>query len=135
MPGNVADAGQRCLLFLAQYRIDLDEVDTERLIQRRQHPERAQRVPHHGAAAGSEFDQPQHRRRTDRLPDRGGPQTEQFTEHLADFGRGGEIALASQRIARHVIAVLRMHQAQFHVAPDRHRPGRFDQLPDLGVQR
>jgi len=96
-------------------------MDVDRLIERRQHPNRAERIRHHGAAAGAEFDQPQHRRRPDCLPYRSRPQTEQFAEHLADLGRGGEIALAAERIARHVIAVLGMHQAQLHVSPDRHR--------------
>jgi hypothetical protein len=34
------------------------------------------------------------RRRAHRLPHRRRPQPEQLAEHLADFGRGGEIALA-----------------------------------------
>ncbi len=123
VPGDVAHARQDSLLLVAQHRIDLDQVDAERLIQRRQHPQRAQRIRHHGAAAGSELDQPQQRWRIDRLPYRRRPQPEQFAEHLAHFGRGGEVALASQRIARNIIAVLGMRQAQFHVAPDRHRPG------------
>ena len=77
----------------------IDEVDVEHLVKRRQHPQGAQCIRHHCAAARPEFDQPQQRRRPDRLPHRGRPQPEQFAEHLADFGRGGEIALAAQGIA------------------------------------
>src|SRR6185437_12499039 len=134
MPGEVAHARQRRLLLLAQHRIDLDQVDAERLVKRRQHPQRAQRIGHHGAAAGPEFDQPQQGRRPHRLPHRGRPQPKQFAEHLAHFGRGGEIALASERIARHVIAVVGVRQAQFHVAPDRHRSRRVDQPPEFDEQ-
>ena len=42
MPGDVASAGQRRPLLLAQHRVDFDEMDAERLIERRQHPKRAQ---------------------------------------------------------------------------------------------
>src|SRR5260370_5683713 len=90
---------------------------------------------HQGAAAGSQFDQSQHGWRTDRLPYRRRPQPEQFAEHLAHLGRGDEIALAHERIARNVIAVLGMRQAQLHVTPDRHRPGRLDELLDFGLER
>ena len=62
VPGDVAYARQRRLLLLTQYRIDLDEVNAQRLVQRRQHPQRAQRIRHHGSAAGAKLDQPQHRR-------------------------------------------------------------------------
>jgi hypothetical protein len=58
MPGDVAGARQCCLLLLAQHRIDLDEMDMDRLVERRQHPDGAERVRHHGAAAWAEFDQP-----------------------------------------------------------------------------
>src|SRR5205807_8551130 len=60
-------------------------------------------LPIYGAAAGPKFDQSQQRWRAHRLPHRGHPQPEQFAEHLAHLGRGREIALASQRIARNVI--------------------------------
>ena len=74
VPGDVAHARQRRPLLVAQHRIDLDQMDAERLIERRQHPQRAQRIRHHGAAAGPELDQPQQRRRADRLPYRRRPQ-------------------------------------------------------------
>ena len=135
MPGDVARAPQRRPLPFAQHRVDLDEMDVQRLEQRRQYANRAQRIRHHGAAAGAEFDQPQHRRRADRLPHRRRPQPEQFAEHLAHLGRRSEIALAPQGIARDVVAVLRMQQAQLHVAPDRHRSRRLDQFSDLAQQR
>ena len=135
MPSDIAHTRERRALFFAQHRIDLHHVDGERLIKRRQHPQRAKCVRHHGAAAGAEFDQPQQGRLADRAPHRGRPQAEQLAEHLADFRRGGEIALAPERIARDVIAVLRMQQAQLHVTPDRHRAGRLDQLLDLVLQR
>jgi len=57
-------------------------------------PQRAQRIRHHGAAAGPSSIT----RSTEGEPIasiRRRPQPEQFAEHLADFGRGGEIALAS----------------------------------------
>ena len=123
MPGDVAHARQGRLLLLAQHRIDLDQMHAQRLIERRQHAHRAQRVRHHRAAAGPELDQPEQRRRAHRPPERGRPQPEQFAEHLADFGGGGEVAFAPERVARNIVAVLGMHQAQFHVTPYRHRAG------------
>ena len=58
-----------------------------------------------------------------RLPDLACPEPDQLAEHLADLGRGGEVALHPERIARHVIAVGRVPEAQTHVA--RHRDGTF----------
>ena len=76
VPGDVAHARQRRTLPLAQDRIDLDHVDMERLVERRQHAQRTQRIGHHGAAAGTELDQPQELRRAHLLPHRGGPQAQ-----------------------------------------------------------
>jgi hypothetical protein len=135
VPGNVANARQGLSLLLPQYRVDLDQIHADRLIERRHDPQRAQRVRHHGAAAGSELDQPKRRGRTDHLPNRGSPQAEQLAEHLADLGGGDEVALAAERIARDIVAVLGMHQAQLHIAPHRHRSGRFDEPLDLRLQR
>lgn len=84
---------------VAQHRIDLDQMDAERVIERRQHAQCAQRVGHHGAAAGAEFDQMHVLRRAHVAPYGRGPEPEQFAEHLADFRRGGEVALAAERIA------------------------------------
>ena len=77
----------------------------DRLAESRRDIHGAQRIAHHGAAAGTKFDQPHIFRRAHHLPDRGRPQPDQLAEHLADFRRGGEIAAGAERIARDVIAV------------------------------
>ena len=96
---------------------------------------RAQRVDHHRSAPGAEFDQAHVFRRTHLLPDRRQPHADQFAEHLADLGRGDEIAAGADRVALDVIAVLRMGQAQPHVFGDRHRPGDADKSADFGFKR
>src|SRR5207248_11499599 len=59
----------------------------------------------------------------------------ELAEHLAHFWRGDEIARRAERIARDVIAVLRMAQAKLHIAVDRDRPIDSDDAADLGFER
>ena len=119
------ERGHRLLLPLLQRRADLDQMQHDRGAERRHHLRRAQRVEHHGAAAGAELDQPHILRLSHPVPGRRRPQAEQLAEHLADLGRGDEIAAAAERIARRVVAVHRMAEAQLHVLPHRHRPGQL----------
>ena len=114
MPGDVADAGQRRLLFFAQHRINLDEMDNGSI-------DRAAAAPEPRGAHPTSWCRGRGRVRpaaasaATRWPSTPKPSiAEQFAEHLADLGRGGEIALAAERIARHVVAVLGMRQAQLH---------------------
>ena len=92
---------------------------------------RAQRIEHHGAAAGTELDQAHVLRRAHQPPGRGRPQADQLAEHLADLGRGDEVAVGAERIAGDVVAVLRMGEAQRHVLRDRHRAGGRDAAADF----
>ena len=64
-------------------------------------------------------------------PDIRQPQTRHFAEHLADLGRGGEIAGRAKRIARGVIAGV----AFAHVTGDGHRPVLGDQPAEAVRQR
>ena len=73
MPGEVAHARSVVRCFSRSAGLISTRWTLKRLIERRQHADRAQRVRHHGAAAGAEFDQPQRRRRAHRLPDRRRP--------------------------------------------------------------
>ena len=68
---GTSDAGQRLPLPLLQRRADLDQMHDQRLAEIRHDLHRAQRVEHHGAAAGPELDQPHVLRRAHRPPGRG----------------------------------------------------------------
>ena len=129
------ERGHGLLLALLQRRADLDQMHHDRGAECRHHLHRAQRIEHHGAAAGAELDQPHVLRLSHLMPGRRRPQTEQLAEHLADLRRGDEIAVAAERIARRVVAVHRMAEAQLHVLPHRHRPGQRDAPADFGFER
>ena len=116
-------AGERLPLALLQRRADLDQMHHDRRAEGRHDLRGAQRVEHHGAAAGAKLDQAHILRRAHLPPDRGGPQPDQLAEHLADLGRGDEVAVGAERVARHVVAVVGMGEAQRHELPDRHRAG------------
>src|SRR5205814_1746839 len=68
-------------------------------------------------------------------PDGRDPGAGQLAEHLADLGCGREIAVRAEWVARHVVAVLRMTEAEPHILIDRDRPLERDEAPDLGLQR
>src|SRR5829696_7266664 len=95
------------------------------------HAAGSQEVGHEGAAAWPQLDQPDRLGRAHQAPDLGGPEADQFAEHLADLGRGREVALRSERIAGCVIAMLGMAEAQGHVALDREWPLQGDDALDL----
>ena len=65
----------------------------------------------------------------------GAPQAQDLAEHLADLGRGGEVAGGPQRIARPVIAVAGMAEGERHVAAHADRPVLTDQGLDLTGER
>ena len=114
----------RCCLRLLQRRADLDQMHDDA---RRGNPATTLAARSAScimrAAAGAELDDAHVFRRAHLPPDRRHPQPDHLAEHLADFGRGDEIAAGAERIAGDVIAVLRMRQAQPHIFGDRHRPG------------
>ena len=58
-----------------------------------------------------------------------------FAEQLADFRGGDEIAAAAERIARPVIAMFRIGQAEGEIIGDADRPLRCDDGPDLLRER
>ncbi len=60
------------------------------------------------------------------LPGVDQPDRYQFAEHLADFRRGNEVAFRAERLARRVVAVMRVEQAERHVVGDRDRAGGLD---------
>lgn len=101
---------------------------------RARRPQRPQRVRHQRAAAGPQLHQNQGIGSSHQLVDIGAPGTDQLTEHLADLGRGGEVAPGAQRVAGAVVAVDRMAEAQGHVAIDADRPVLADQRRDLGSE-
>ncbi len=91
--GLALDAAQRCRRF--------DEVDLRREIVAFG---RSQRIPRQRAAPRPQFDIMDALAATHPDPQISKPQPDQFTEHLADLGRGDEIALFAQRIAAGIIA-------------------------------
>ncbi len=95
----------------------------------------AQRVFHHGAAAGAEFDQRHRIGRAQQSPDVRGPQADQFAKHLADFRRGDEIAASAERGAPIVVAVLGVVEAHGHEFRDRNRSVARDAGADFCLQR
>ncbi|MCY1178636.1 hypothetical protein D9M73_189970 [compost metagenome] len=82
---------------------------------------RAQRVGRKRSATGAEFD-PRRVRPPGAVPQIGTPQPDQLAEHLADLGRGGEIAAAAERIARRIILLV----GRRHELRERNRPGERD---------
>ena len=96
---------------------------------------RAHRVGHQRAASGPEFDDAHVLRRTHLFPDRGHPQPDHLAEHLADLGRGDEIAGGAERFVGEVISVFRMRETKPHVFGERHWSGDVDQPSDFGFER
>ena len=91
----------------------------------------AQRILGQRPAARPQFDIDRIAGASRAHPDIRQPQTRHFAEHLADFGRGGEIAPTRfawrpQRVAGGVIARV----AFAHIARNRHRPVAFDQAAE-----
>ena len=126
---------QRRRLPATQDGAGLDEMNGQRRMEARHDPRRPQHIGHQRAAPRPELDEAEPCRRAHRLPGMGRPEPDQLTEHLADFGRRGEVAPGPERIARHVIAVAGMAERQRHVAADADRPFQPDQLDDLGLER
>src|SRR5262249_12652795 len=60
---------------------------------------------------------------------------EELGEHLADLGRGGEVAGGAERIVGRIVAVLGMTEAELHVLRDRHRSGDLDAPANLSLER
>src|SRR6185436_16406281 len=83
----------------------------------------------------TELDEIYARRRSHLLPHRGGPCADQLAEHLAHFRRGDEIALRAERVARRVVAVLRVAKTKLHVAVDRNRAVDCNDAAELGFKR
>jgi len=54
------------------------------------------------------------------------PEADELAEHLADLGRGDEVAGRAERVAGDVVAVARVSQAERHVVGDADRPGGAD---------
>jgi hypothetical protein len=86
----------------------------------------AQNIGHQRAATGAKLGQREGRGRALVKPALRKAQAQQFAEHLADLGRGGEIAARTKRVAGGVIAVLGVHQAIGHIVGQRYRAGLRD---------
>ena len=132
---HVAGVAQRLRLALPQGGAHLDEMHAQRTAEFGRGAGGADRIEHHGAAAGPDLDELEHRRRADLLPHFGGPQSDHLAEHLAHFRRGDEIAGRAERIAAQVIAVIGIVEAQRHEGRDRHRPVAGDAGADHAVER
>ena len=96
---------------------------------------RAQRVRHQGAAPGAELGEAHRPRPAHCAPAVEAPEADQFPEHLADLGRGGEIARRAQGVRARVIAMLGVAEGLGHVAGHSDRPLARDRLAQAIGQR
>ena len=86
--------------------------------ERRLQPGGAERIGHQRAAPRPELDQPDIRRPAQPHPGIHAPEPHDLAEHLADFGRGGEIPAAPERVATGIVGGV----AEHHELRKRHRP-------------
>ena len=112
---------QGCALDRLEHGVALDQLYAQCGAKRRHEARRAQHVEHQCAASGAKLDEPQRRRRPHLLPDDGAPQPDDLAEHLADLGRGNEIAAAADGRPASVVAMLGILQARLHVVGDADR--------------
>jgi hypothetical protein len=122
---------QRSFLLRLQDGAELYHVYHHCCAEFRNDPNRAQGVFHHRAATGTELDQAYVFRCAHLFPHGSNPQADQFTEHLAYFRRGYEIAPRAKRIMSGVVAVCGIGETQSHVFCNRHWPARQNTLPDF----
>ena len=91
----------------------------------------ADHVLHQRAATGADLGDRHWQGFSARPPRLDEPDGDKFAEHLADLGGGDEVALGAERLARRVVAVVGVEQADRHVVRDRDRSGGADQAGDL----
>src|SRR5690606_7431504 len=93
--------------------------------------EGAQHVLHHRAAARADLGNDGWPWGAAGLPGRVEPYRNQLAEHLAYLRRGREVALGAEGIARRVVAMLRIEEAERHVIGHAHRTCGFDEAAYL----
>ena len=108
-------AFKRRLLHIAHCGARLDQSNGDALQELGNAPPGTERVGHQRAATGTELGNDRLAGLAHRLPDGDGPQAEKLTEDLAHLRRSDEIAGASDRLARGVIAGARVGEAGLHV--------------------
>ena len=111
----------------AQARAGLDQMQAQARAKSRHLRRRPQDIRHQGAAAGPELDQQAGVGPAEVRPGPGEPEPHELAEHLADLGRGDEVAGGAERIVPGVVAERRMGQRERHEARGRDRAG----APDL----
>ena len=87
---------QPLLLQELQQRAHFDQMHDDGGIKILDDLRRPQSIAHQGPASGPELDDAHVFRRAHLLPHRGHPQSDQLAEHLADLGRGDEIAAGAE---------------------------------------
>ncbi len=136
MPSDLRqNAGQRLFLTRDQGRTRLDQMYVERFVKGRNLPRDAKDVGHQCSTPGAEFHERDLRRSTYQAPNMDKPRADDLAEHLAHLRRGDEVAFNAERIARRVVAVLWIAEAQRHVVGDAHRAVRFDEALDPAAER
>ena len=125
--------GQRFALPHAENGTGFDQMDAQGLPEGRQHRGGSQRVAHQRASARPKLDEVHAVRRAHGRPGMGTPETDQLSEHLADFRRRDEIAGGAETVGGNVVAELRMTQRVAHERSDGERP--FYRDPPLQVFR
>ena len=91
-------------------------------------------IRHQGPVAGAQLDKPDRIGPTHLPPDLNHPEADQFTEDLADHGRGDEVAIGPDRRAHGIIAVAGVMQAKVHVLGHADRSGAPDPICEASGQ-
>ena len=112
---------------LAQAWARLDQRDGDAVAQSGHAAEHAQRVGHQRAAPGPKLGD-DCRRPAHGLPNGRRPDANQFAEHLADLGRGDEVAVFADWLPRWVIAGADVGEAGLHIVMHADRPVARDKL-------
>ena len=137
VPGDLELVGDQGLaLDLLQPLAGFDQMHARLFIKvRREARKHAQDIRHHRAAAGSDFRDRDRFRRSVPAPGLEQEHADEFAEQLADLGRGDEIAALSERLARAVVAMFRICEAEREIVGDADRARCQDERLDLVAER
>lgn len=116
-------------------RADLDHVDLERLVERREGSSSSKKVAHEASSSRSELHNLHLVGHAHLLPGSNAPNAHKLTEHLADLGRRGEVSLPAEHVALHVVAVVWVAQRPRHELGDGQRALHLDHGPQQVHQR
>ena len=111
--------GQGLSLTFTQHRARFNEMDVGAVAERAQRTGGAQRIPHQRASPRTDLNPVERGWASQALPGLGTPQSNQFTEYLADFGRRDEIACGTDGVLCRVVPKFWISQRFRHIAINR----------------